>query len=248
MGKQNRPDRVLAVLDLFSESRPLWTPEELMAELGYSRPTLYRYLKSLRDGGLLMSMRGGRFALGPRIVEMDYLSQRSDPVVAAATPQLSRLITSYPCTALIVRWYGDKMLCVVSQSSARHPESSYPRGRPMPMGRGAIARSIMAFLPKARLTPLLERYADDLREVGLGETPQEIKAVLKRIRRSGVAVAYGEVTPGVVGIAAPILDANYPVASLCLTIAGHHASGELIERISAEIREAAHLIATEAFA
>src|SRR5689334_15731770 len=167
-----------------------------MRELGYTRPTLYRYLKSLKDIGLLMSTRGGRFALGPRVVEMDYLSRRADPLVAAATPHLARLISAHPCTALIVRWYGDKMLCVVSQSSAPNPVSSYPRGRPMAMGRGAIARSIMAFLPKPQLMPLIERYADDLRQVGVGASQEEILAAFRRIRRAGVAVAFGEVTPG----------------------------------------------------
>jgi DNA-binding IclR family transcriptional regulator len=242
----NRQDRVLAVLDLFSESRPLWAPDELMRELGYTRPTLYRYLKSLKESGLLMPTRGGRFTLGPRVVEMDYLSRRADPLVAAATPHLERLISAHPCTALIVRWYGDKMLCVVSRSSTPNPVSSYPRGRPMPMGRGAIARSIMAFLPKRSLMPLIGRYADDLRKVGVGETPRAIVEVLKRVKRAGVAVAFGEVTPGAIGIAAPILDANYPVASLCITIAGQHANGELIDRISGEVRETARLIASEA--
>lgn len=247
MGKTNSQDRVLAVLNLFSEDRPLWTPEELMRELGYTRPTLYRYLKSLKESGLLMSARGGRFSLGPRVVEMDYLSRRADPLVAAATPHLARLTAAYPCTALIVRWYDDKMLCVCSQSSAPNPVSSYPRGRPMPMGRGAIARSIMAFLPRQRVMPLLARYADDLRSVGVGATPQAVLTVLKRIRRAGVAVAFGEVTPGAVGIAAPILDANYPVASLCLTIAGQHTNGELIDRIGEEVRESARLISSESF-
>ncbi len=244
--KTNSQDRVLALLDLFSESRPLWTPDELMRELGYTRPTLYRYLKSLKDIGLLMSTRGGRFALGPRVVEMDYLSRRADPLVAAAVPHLARLTAAHPCTALIVRWYGDKMLCVASQSSAPNPVSSYPRGRPMAMGRGAIARSIMAFLPKPQLTPLLARYADDLRQVGVGATQEEILAAFRRIRRAGVAVAFGEVTPGAVGIAAPILDAGYPMASLCVTIGGQQARGELIDQIGAEVREAARMIAEEA--
>ncbi|MGY3615202.1 DNA-binding IclR family transcriptional regulator [Bradyrhizobium sp. USDA 10063] len=247
VGKRNSQDRVLGVLELFSEARPLWTPDELMGELGYTRPTLYRYLKSLRESGLLMSVRGGRFALGPKVVEMDYLSRRADPLVAAAAPHLERLTAAHPCTALIVRWYGDKMLCVASQSSAPHPVSSYPRGRPMPMGRGAIARSIMAFLPKRSLAPLLARYADDLRSVGVGATAEEVATVLKRIRRAGVAVAFGEVTPGAIGIAAPILDANYPVASLCLTIAGQHANGGLIDRISGEVRETAQSISAEVF-
>jgi DNA-binding IclR family transcriptional regulator len=112
----------------------------------------------------------------------------------------------------------------------------------MPMGRGAIARSIMAFLPKQRVMPLVTRYAADLRSVGVGDTSDEILAALKRVRRAGVAVAFGEVTPGAVGIAAPILDAGYPIASLCITIAGPHAKGELIDRISAEVSEAARQI------
>lgn len=115
----------------------------------------------------------------------------------------------------------------------------------MPMGRGAIARSIMAFLPKQQLTPLISRYADDLREVGVGESPQDIVAVLKRIKRAGVAIAFGEVTPGAVGIAAPILDAGYPVASLCVTIAGQYTSGESIDRIGADVRATARMIASD---
>jgi len=241
--KAKSQDRLLAVLDLFSEQRPHWTPDELMRELGYTRPTLYRYLKSLKQSGLLMTTRAGQLTLGPRVVEMDYLSRHADPLVAAAAPELAQLTAAHPCTALLVRWYGDKMLCVASQSSAPHPVSSYPRGRPMPMGRGAIARSIMAFLPKPQLQPLIARYAADLRAVGVGATADEIIATLRQIRRAGVAIAFGEVTPGAVGIAAPILDDGHPVASLCVTVAGRQTTGELIDRIGGEVREAARRIA-----
>src|SRR5260370_19079399 len=89
VGKTNSQDRVLAVLDLFSESRPLWTPEELMGELGYSRPTLYRYLKSLNESGFLMSARRVRFTLPPRVVETHYLNRPADPLVLAPAPPLA---------------------------------------------------------------------------------------------------------------------------------------------------------------
>ncbi len=232
------------MLDLFTEARPQWSSDELMQELGYTRPTLYRYLKSLKESGLLMPTRGSRFALGPRVVEMDYLSRRSDPLIAAATPHLERLTAARPCTALVVRWYGDKILCVASVASAVNPVSSYPRGRPMAMGRGAIARSIMAFLPRQQSLPLISRFAADLRSVGLGNTPDDMLSTLKRIRRAGVAVAFGEVTPGAVGIAAPILDTGYPIASLCVTIAGQQTKGELIDRIGDEVREATRQISS----
>lgn len=230
-------ERVLAVLESFTEDRLEWTPEELMEELGYSRPTLYRYLKTLRDAGFLTSMPGAGFTLGPRVVEMDFLLRKSDPLILNGSPYLHELTKKYPCTALLVRWYGDKILCVDSACSASNPRSSYPRGRPMPLARGAIARSIMAFLPRRRLAPLVETIKPDLQAVGLGHTTEEILDSLKRVRKAGCAIAHGEVTPGVVGIAAPIFDAGQsPIASLCVTISGQLVNGKQIDEIGARVR------------
>src|SRR5918994_4079008 len=67
---KNSLERVLAVLEVFSEERLEWTPEDLMRELGYSRPTLYRYLKILKHAGFLMSTRNAGVTLGPKVVEM----------------------------------------------------------------------------------------------------------------------------------------------------------------------------------
>jgi DNA-binding IclR family transcriptional regulator len=237
----NSLERVLAVLEVFSEERLEWTPEELMEKLGYSRPTLYRYLKTLKEAGLLTSMPNAGFTLGPKVVEMDYLMRKSDRLILNGSAQLKSLTARYSCTALLVRWYGDKLLCVDSESSTRNPLSSYPRGRPMPLGRGAIARSIMAFLPRRHLVPLVERMLKELQQVGLGATVEEVLDHLKSVKRAGVAVAYGEVTPGVVGIAAPVFDAGQsPVASVCVTIAGNLVKGDDIEQIATDIKAAAH--------
>ncbi len=88
MKPKNSLERVLAVLEVFSEERLEWTPEDLMRELGYSRPTLYRYLKILKDAGFLMSTRNAGVTLGPKVVEMDYLTRRSDPLVLLGAPYL----------------------------------------------------------------------------------------------------------------------------------------------------------------
>jgi DNA-binding IclR family transcriptional regulator len=235
--------RVLAVLEMFSESRLEWTPEDLMKELGYSRPTLYRYLKILKEAGFLMSTRNAAVTLGPKVVELDYLTRRSDPLVQSAQSHLKALTERHSCTAMVLRWYGNKILCVASESSTRNPVSSYPRGRPMPLGRGAIARSIMAFLPKRQLVPLIERNLIDLRAVGLGATAQDVQTSLKKVRKAGVAVAYGEVTPGAVGIAAPVFDdRRHPIASVCLTIAGSLVTGAQIDQIGIEVRQVASQI------
>ena len=246
MKPTNSLERVLAVLEVFSEERLEWMPEELMQKFGYSRPTLYRYLKTLKDAGFLMSTRDSGVTLGPKIVELDYLARRSDVLVLHGLPYLKELTGAYSCTAMLLRWYGNKILCVASESSTKNPVSSYPRGRPMPLGRGAIARSIMAFLPRPRLLPLIERNLDDLRSVGLGDSTQDVLKSLKKVRKAGFSVAYGEVTPGAVGIAAPILDdRRYPIASICVTIAGNLVTGAEIDEVSARVGRMALQIATE---
>jgi DNA-binding IclR family transcriptional regulator len=218
MKPKNSLERVLAVLEVFSEERLEWTSEDLMRELGYSRPTLYRYLKILKDAGFLMSTRNSGVTLGPKVVEMDYLTRRSDPLVLLGAPYLKQLTADHSC----------------------------PRGRPMPLGRGAIARSILALLPRPRLLPLIERNLADLRAVGLGDTADDVLKSLRKVRKTGFCVAYGEVTPGAVGIAAPVVDdRDYPIASVCVTIAGNLVTGAQIDQIGAEVRRVASQISAD---
>jgi DNA-binding IclR family transcriptional regulator len=116
----------------------------------------------------------------------------------------------------------------------------------MPMGRGAIARSIIAFLPRRHILPRIEASLEDLRSVGLGATVEEIHDSLKRVRKAGYAVAKGEVTPGVVGVAAPVFDAGQsPIASLCVTIAAELVDTKVVEEIGTCVREAAASLSAE---
>lgn len=246
MSGLNSLDRVLAILDLFTEDRLEWTPEELMQELGYSRPTLYRYLKTMKDAGLLASYPNAGFTLGPRVVEMDYLMRKSDAMVRHGRPHLEDLTARYPCSALLVRWYGQRILCVAADCSIPDPLSSYPRGRPMPLARGAISRSIMAFLPRRQMLAMIEENFDELRSIGLGSSVADIAERMREVRKLGYAVACGEVTPGVVGIAAPVFDtARVPVASLCVTIAGTLAAAYRIDEIGGRVSDLAERISAQ---
>ena len=210
--------RALAILDLFTEGAPEWRPDDLMAATGYARPTLYRYLKALREAGLLASDSAGTLTLGPRVTELDYLSRRADPLVREGRPALERLAARHPSSALLVRWYGRVILCVDSVVSVPTPRSSYPRGRPMPLARGAISRAILAFLPRQKVLPILRENLAELARHGIGPDIDGALAALRDVRRDGVAVAQGEVTPGVIGVAAPVFDGGpVPVAALCVT-------------------------------
>lgn len=211
-------DRILAILDLFSEDRLEWRPDQMMAQLGYSRPTLYRYLRTLCDAGLLTSLPGAAFTLGPRVTELDFLMRRSDPLIAHGAETLDGLAQRHPCSALLVRWYRRKLLCIAASVSAAEPRSSYPRGRPMPLGHGAISRAILAWMPKRSAASLIEEHLDEFARHGVGNSLEDVFEVLRKVRRDGFAVGRGEVTPGVIGIAAPVFDSGRsPIAALTVT-------------------------------
>jgi DNA-binding IclR family transcriptional regulator len=238
-------ERLLAILDLFTEARLEWRPEEMQAALGYSRPTLYRYLKVLRQAGWLTSLPGAGMTLGPRVTELDFLMRRSDPLIRHGKAELDVLAARHPCSALLVRWYGRKLLCVASIVSTPQPRSSYPRGRPMPLARGAISRAILAWLPRRALEPLLADNLSEFAGRGMGSTADEIMETLRQVRRDGHAIARGEVTPGVVGVAAPVFDAGRtPVAALCVTSEEALMTPDRVERVAADVRRGAEALST----
>ena len=80
------PSRVFAILDLFTEENPVWQPDNINTALGYSRPTGYRYVKELVEAGLLQKISAGNYALGGRIIALDYLLRKTDPILVAADP------------------------------------------------------------------------------------------------------------------------------------------------------------------
>ena len=236
-------ERILAILDLFSEEHPAWTPDEMMETLGYSRPTLYRYLKTLRDAGYLASLPSSGYTLGPRVTELDFLMRRSDPLIEAGRDYLVHIAERHGAAVFIVRWYRRKLLCIASEDCSPEPRSSYPRGRPMPLGRGAISRAIAAFLPAKERTRLIEEYLDQFTTLGIGTTRDAVLDELKQVRREGVAVAWGEVTPGLVGVAAPILaQDSLPVAAICLSREARTVDEESLANLKRTILMASQVI------
>jgi DNA-binding IclR family transcriptional regulator len=243
MTETNSLERMLGILNVFDEGHPEWTPDELMQRLGYSRPTLYRYLKTLKDAGLIVSVNQAAYTLGPKIVEMDFLLRKADPLVLEGQPMLEELAGRHPGTAFLSRWYRDRVLCVVSVRTSDEAVSSYPRGRPMPVGRGATSHAILAFLPRRQVVPLIDSRLDVFGEIGFGNDREAVLRKFRAIRRDGFASARGQVTPGVTGTAAPVFDSGAaPIASLCLTMADRHADSVGLKELGQEVAEFADRI------
>lgn len=211
--------RIFDILDLFEGSTLEWTVDELHQRMGYSRSTLYRYLKVLTEAGFLSALPDIGYTLGPRIAELDYKMRTRDPLILAARPAMRHLAQEVTGIALLCRWYRDRVLCVHQEHSTNLFQSNYERGRGRPLLRGAASRVILAYLAAPAIARLYEQQPAEFRDARLGASLDEVRAKLRAIRKRGWEMSVGQVTPGVTGIAAPVFDARENVlGSLSITI------------------------------
>jgi DNA-binding IclR family transcriptional regulator len=211
MSNMSSLERMLSILDLFTQSHPVWSVDEIAAHFSYTRSTAYRYVGELADAGLLVQSESARYSLGPRILHLDRQLRVTDPLVKAMQalePKLPK--ASDEQMWLLCRLYRDTVTCIHQYGQLRRP-LSFSRGYPMPLFRGATSKAILAFLPERQLTKLYLDNPELVKDTGLGRNWAEFKASLKQIRQHGYAVSVGEVDADVFGIAAPVFAGSQKV-------------------------------------
>jgi DNA-binding IclR family transcriptional regulator len=232
--------RMLALLDVFSEDQPSWTADQLMDETQSTRATIYRYLKNLTDAGLLAPASEGKFVLGPKIIQMERLIRQQDPVVQAAGPVMSRLGAERQNTILLASYYGNRVLCLRQENCVQGVRSSYERGRPMPLFRGATSKIILAYLSPYYLRNLALRHAKEISEAGLGNNWAEFRDIMKQMRKQGYCFATSEVDQGAAAVAAPIfLPLQKIVASLTVVFTQDEATESNVSLLAKVVRQSA---------
>lgn len=211
--------RLLSIFDFYDAETALLTADEIIAKLGCSRPQGYRYIRELNDTGFLTRFGGG-YSLGPRIIELDYFIRVSDPLLEVSTPLIRDLSNRVACDVTLVKMFGDHLVAIYHARSLDSKLVGFRRGRPMPMFRGCGYNIILAHLPSARQKRLFDKYPQAVQTSTLRQTWEGMRADLKKIRKAGYAVSFGELDPLNVGIAAPVLDAelNAPPPALTLVV------------------------------
>ena len=212
-------DKMLSVLEFVEDRGRITGMDEMLEGLNLTRSTLYRYVRTLVDFGLLATSPGAGYTLGPRIVELDYKIRARDPVILASQPLMHQLVQAAPGIALLCRRYRDKVLCVHQVSGEVGFVSTYERGRARPLLKGAASLVILANMPTAQIAKLYQQDPRSFAEAGLGETLKAVRSVLRAIRQRGWQASESQVVSGVTGIAAPIFDSgDHVMGSLSLTV------------------------------
>ena len=240
---QNSLSKMIAVLDMIESSSAGLTLEQMLETMQLSRSTLYRYLRVLSEAGLIVSLPNFGYTLGPRVAELDLKMRSQDPLIAASIPVMTELARTVPGVVLLCRKYRDKVLCVHQEGSSPSFRSGYERGQDRPLFRGSASRIILAYTEARAIARLYAERSEGFAEASLGNTLEEVKAELARIRQAGYDSTTAQITPGVTGIAAPLFDSKGTIAgSLSVTLSAAALQAGDVAQIADRIKLCAGIV------
>lgn len=232
-------DRYNNTLKLFLSEASSWTVAELSDALETSPSNVYRTVRELVEAGFLESARESRYRLGPTFLEFEHRLRETDPLVRSGGLFLRTLVeqAAHPCVAVLARLYGRRVMCV-AEAHTLDQRTSYERGKPMPIVRGATSKAILASMTNRKRGKLLS----EVFESGDG-IPEKLNAELNQIRRTGLSVTRGEVDPGMIGIAVPIKNEELGInASLSFVVRQSESIDSRIPRLASLLTSHATLI------
>jgi DNA-binding IclR family transcriptional regulator len=203
---QNSIGRMLGILDLFTVSAPVRPVADLIAYIGASRSTAYRYIKALQSAGLVEAVADGHLVLGPRIVELDRQIRQYDPMYAAGGTVLKELTAKSGHSALLCSLYSDSVMCIREEIAPRSPPNLFTRGQRRPLFVGAASKIILPYLPPHQLRKIHVKHARTIAIAGLGTSWKAFLKALAQMRHDGYVVTHGEFNDGVFGLSAPIFN------------------------------------------
>lgn len=216
----------MEILRAFSPDRAELSVTDLAEIVGTPSSTVYRTVKDLSREGLLARSREGYYRIGTAVLAYERVLRLTDPTVRLGQQLIADVVAQagLPCRGLVCCLHGNQVMCV-ADAAAGAPDftSSYERGRPMPLLRGASSKVILAMMPPRSLRKTLAGV----------DTDAELGDELRAIRRSGFRISHEEVDLGLVGIGVPFkVDDPPAVGSLSLVIAAAASSAATGARLA----------------
>jgi DNA-binding IclR family transcriptional regulator len=210
-------DRTMAILDAVELGARSFT--QIVEATGFTRPTTHRLIKAMEDHGLLSTVGGRGYRLGPRLLALAATAMRDLPLRDLARPTLERLCAATGESAQLYIRDGDRRVCIDAVESPRELRTIVDVGASLPLTKGSAGKVFLA-------------WGDDVEG-------------LAAVRRRGWAESVGERAPGVASVSAPVFDPHGGLAAAVSVSGPAERLGGSGERYGPEVVAAAREIQME---
>jgi DNA-binding IclR family transcriptional regulator len=189
---------------------------KVLAEAAGMPPSkAHRYLVSLiRMGFVEREGVNGYYRLGPKTIELGAAALDAMDAVALSAEAMVALREELDHTMALSVWGSNSPVIVRVEEADRLMTVSFRVGKSLPLLGSAAGLLFSAFLPPGIVEPLLqaEVHANTRRSGSrFIRSMTEAKRRLAEVRARGLARIYGDITPGIDALGAPVFDhRGYP--------------------------------------
>ncbi|MHC2337402.1 IclR family transcriptional regulator [Bradyrhizobium sp. USDA 4454] len=237
--KFNAIQKVCAILRVLAQRSPLRLTD-IADTTSLNKATALRILNSLIEEGFVSRVAGAKtYELGQEARVMAVGARRSVDIAELAQPSLLRLSERSADTALLSVRSGVEAL-YLARSVGNHPlQPNYLQiGSRRPLGVGAGALALLAWLPDAEIEAVIEVIVPRLAK-SPRITPKFLRERIAVARKAGHTVLLDAAFPGMGGVGVPVRDdAGEVVAALSI--------GAATDRIRRREAELADMLKKEA--
>ena len=185
--------------------------DELATLLDTPVSTIYRYLRTLAGFGFVERREAG-YGLGPKLLIGSGINITSEELIRISDPVLGMLVEETGETAVISRRIGLSAVCLHEVESHHPLRVSLGAGSSAPLHAGALSKVLLAFAPQEILDEAVAEGLTPITPATLDEG--HLRSDLVEIAAAGIARSEGELVPGSVAIAVPIIREDGIVAAL----------------------------------
>ena len=252
MEAQSNPDgtvgKALDVLDMVAGAGRPVRFSELLADSVFPKATLYRFLQTLTNQGMLMlDPDRGTYTLGVRLVRLAHAAWAQSSLAPVARPYLDVLSAETAETIHLAQMDQGQVLYVDKRNAARPVEMFAQAGKVGPAYCTGVGKAMLAYLSDEDLQAAIDRQSFHRFTSSTYDTPAKLRAELRLIRERGYAFDREEHEPGIICIAVPILTrAGRVIGALSVTSTTQRTNLAALEAQAERVKETAAQIAAEA--
>jgi len=197
--------RALEILECFTAGEPEQTLKELCEKTGLYKSRVHRLCRTLLDCGYLVRTSYSSYRLGPKLLVLGKVYERTNTLVSISRPIMGRLAVSSGESAALFALEGDRSICLAREYGPSRLFFAINEGDFMQLHATAIGRVLLAHASEDFRKSVLSGELDSITPATItdrGWLEQECAAILQR----GYSISREEREPGVAAVAAPVFD------------------------------------------
>jgi DNA-binding IclR family transcriptional regulator len=214
-------EQAINIIFFLAKHKKPYGVTEISKQLGLNKVSVYRILTSLTQAHYVKKDQNTRmYTLGERVLELSLAVLSNIDLRSISLPYLQEIQNTTNETALLAIRTGLEAIFLEQVPSDQYVKYVIVPGRRISLWRGAIGKSILAFMEKHEIDEIIERIPNSkeyINSSGKKYNINKLQKELEEIRECGFAISISEQVEGAAAVSSPIITSdNFAIGSISI--------------------------------